>query len=141
MQVKKSKEMNTSSQVQYSNVKYYCVKVSMWRQGFGSLIQEFVKYNCFGDDASILLQIFCLINCFLCLLIFQHLIQTKRTSLSLRIVCTKLVFHCLCFGLGFPGFKFQYLTDCFVWFLYLLMLNDLLLFAYHFLNVFSIVPL
>ena len=29
MQVKKSKEMNTSSQVQYSNVEYYCVKVSM----------------------------------------------------------------------------------------------------------------
>ena len=29
MKVKKSKEMNTSSQVQYSNVKYYYVKVSM----------------------------------------------------------------------------------------------------------------
>ena len=30
----------------------------------------FVTYTCFDDDTSILLQIFCLINCFLCLLTF-----------------------------------------------------------------------
>ena len=41
------------------------------------------------------------------------------------------------FGLEFPAFKFQYWTDSFVSFLYLLMLNDLLWFAYRFLSMFT----
>ena len=45
------------------------------------------------------------------------------------------------FGLAFPAFKFEYSTYSFVSFLYLLMLNDLLLFAYRFLNVFSLIRL
>ena len=45
------------------------------------------------------------------------------------------------FELELPAFKFQHSTDSFVSFLYLLMLNDLLWFAYHFLNVFSLIPL
>ena len=44
-------------------------------------------------------------------------------------------------GLEFPAFKFQYSTDSFVSFLYLLMLNDFLWCAYRSLNVFSLIPL
>ena len=45
------------------------------------------------------------------------------------------------FGLEFPALKFQYSTDSFVSFLHRLVLNYLLWFAYHFLNVFSRIPL
>ena len=44
------------------------------------------------------------------------------------------------FGLKFPIFNFQSSTDSLVSYLYLLILNNLLLFAYPFLNVFSLIP-
>ena len=45
------------------------------------------------------------------------------------------------FGLELPAFKFHYSTDSFISFLYLLILNNLLWFAYRFLNVFLLIPL
>ena len=53
------------------------VQVSTWHQGFGSSTQEFVTYTCFDDDTSILPQIFCLMNCFLCFLIFRASYSNK----------------------------------------------------------------
>ena len=73
---------------------------------------------------------------------FELLIQTKGTSLGLRVVCIKLAFHRPCYlWVEFAAFKFQYSTDSFISFLCLLMLNDLLWFSYCFLNVFSLISL
>ena len=74
-----------------SNVKNYGVKVSLfllWRQGFGSSTQEFVTYTCFDDNTSILLQIFCLLSCFLCLPIFPASYSNKG-NISLIEVCIR----------------------------------------------------
>ena len=58
----------------------------------------------------------------------------------MRVVRTKLVFHCPCYlCVGVSCFKFQYSTDNFVSLLHLMMLNDLLRFEYRFLNAFSLI--
>ena len=106
--------------------------ISIWGQDFGSSTQEFVTYTCFDDDTSIFPQIFCLINCFLCLLIFCAYHFKQREHLfdwGLHALNWFFTAH-VTLGLGFPAFKFQYPTGSFVSFF--------LWFTYRFLNVFSL---
>ena len=66
---------------------YIITGKEMKRQAFVSSTQKFVTCTCFDDDTSILLQIFCLINHFLCLLTFPSSDSNKRI-ISLIEVCT-----------------------------------------------------
>lgn len=120
-----------------SNIKSYCVKFSLFLCDV--MVLHFRRkifprdVISFDDDILILNQVFCWLN-FLFLHIFRASYSNKWKFLWFRAVRSKLFLFTVhrTFGFAVPAFKFQYLTDSFALFIYLLIMNGPFWLAYSF---------